>query len=769
MEDRRTKETLDALADLFLTGPAGGAPGHVGKPFDPLNPEAGAAVDASGEGDESGAFFGDGGGGATPIINVPARFAPNPARLSPKLRLAADATQAGGPAKPTAPAPSASSAPVGASRSPATPAPPTTPAPAAIDEPDFLDEPAAPVSTPAPSVAKPGDDFDAPFARKATTVEAVFLGNLPGWASPWRAQYANHVAALEGAVAVAVISDTLVELEVVTGESASLVTQDPAARMRLPGVHPRSSADVLRELSDKLRDRTALDALDALAASHTPSIRRWMVSLPTPATPAVLEIARQFRRWTILTGADDAAVIATYRLIKQLVTALDPGDAEPSVGLLVVGCDPDTAIGVARRVSAAAGKLLPRGVELLGSRRQMTPVNDTFIGAFEHSHARWSDIAEFLASVPGSGVTPAPLEETIAASSQPERSPRDRPDASPHAVSPDVAAFLEDNGITPKAPIEPAARAASPAPLAPPRVAATTSPVSANVSQAVAAPPTPSVPKPPATPPMSSAAPEPTAAPRASEPPPTPPATPRHDPNVTIDLEVLSDEYEVSPALAPRGDAGVRGDEPVAVTPRVARVDEDAAARIGSTLHPPHAPRTTVAAAMARSVAESLAAAKPSEPGPPRESGSAPAVPPRPSLAAAVETPELVRYLGERGGFISLEARCPHHPRIQLALDEEGVIHVLRHREAGPVAEGVRGAIADLLEAAAWVRENLATLRLTQRQCRFADAEPVMHLFTDDAKRAAAMVGRLGAAVQLHLLQRVRVGDESAWHCNDLN
>jgi hypothetical protein len=61
-------------------------------------------------------------------------------------------------------------------------------------------------------------------------------------------------------------------------------------------------------------------------------------------------------------------------------------------------------------------------------------------------------------------------------------------------------------------------------------------------------------------------------------------------------------------------------------------------------------------------------------------------------------------------------------------------------------------------------------LQLTQRQCRFdATAEPVLHVFTDDAKTAAALVGRIGAFVKLHLLKQVEVGTESTTVSMELN
>jgi hypothetical protein len=118
-------------------------------------------------------------------------------------------------------------------------------------------------------------------------------------------------------------------------------------------------------------------------------------------------------------------------------------------------------------------------------------------------------------------------------------------------------------------------------------------------------------------------------------------------------------------------------------------------------------------------------------------------------------------------------------------LDRAGRLHLLRQHSApgnspgatrqtsesvGRTGDELRGAILDLLEAQAWVRQHLGLLRMTQPQCRFDPAaKPVLHLFTDDAKTAALLVGRLGRRIRLHLLQQVHVDGGAAWVCNDLN
>jgi hypothetical protein len=122
---------------------------------------------------------------------------------------------------------------------------------------------------------------------------------------------------------------------------------------------------------------------------------------------------------------------------------------------------------------------------------------------------------------------------------------------------------------------------------------------------------------------------------------------------------------------------------------------------------------------------------------------------------------------------VALAARCPKHRQTQIVLDEHGVLHLLRRHESDgseDAALALRSAVLDLIETRAWVREHAELIAMTQRQCRFdADAEPVLHLFTGEAKLGAALVGRLGEFVRLHLLKEVRVGKQSTWFSTELN
>lgn len=124
-------------------------------------------------------------------------------------------------------------------------------------------------------------------------------------------------------------------------------------------------------------------------------------------------------------------------------------------------------------------------------------------------------------------------------------------------------------------------------------------------------------------------------------------------------------------------------------------------------------------------------------------------------------------------GGIALEARCPKHPATQLALDQEGRLHLLRRHEPDERLDDVatlQQAVLDLMEAHRWVRQHLNLLAMTQRQLRFdASASPRLHLFTPRADLATGLITRLGETLNLHLLQQVHVGDRSTWFCTPLS
>jgi len=105
----------------------------------------------------------------------------------------------------------------------------------------------------------------------------------------------------------------------------------------------------------------------------------------------------------------------------------------------------------------------------------------------------------------------------------------------------------------------------------------------------------------------------------------------------------------------------------------------------------------------------------------------------------------------------ALEARCPSRPETELAVDADGVLHLLMHDGEGPMAD----ALSNLLATQAWATEHAVLLSLTDPQAALdPSAAPVAHLFTARPREAAAIAFAGGPGrrpFKLHLLKPVRV------------
>jgi len=145
---------------------------------------------------------------------------------------------------------------------------------------------------------------------------------------------------------------------------------------------------------------------------------------------------------------------------------------------------------------------------------------------------------------------------------------------------------------------------------------------------------------------------------------------------------------------------------------------------------------------------------------------------PRPRVLPAPHELDLVALLAQGpaalSGAITLEARIPDQPEAQLAVDAQGVVHILARNDSQASSSDTRQAVMHLIEAGRWVQQNLELLALTQRDVSFVDQAPQLHLLTDRADQATSMVGKLSGQVRFHLLQQVQVGRETGWFCTPL-
>lgn len=429
MQDDRTQDALDALADLFLTGlgpqqpePVAAAPAANGKRAARPSPRRKTAADD--------------------LLDGPA-----PIRLSPKLKPTRGRAE---PFSPEDAIPPRNAQPADAAALLDDEPRETPPQPAAEDaapiadapylrlhrgdfeEPvalDILEDPADQAfdeETPQPLSLAPDEPRDAepapeepvrrepaPAPTKSTPklpppadrepaqvlVEAVMLGNLPGMGGPWLTQYAQLLAQQDGAVVVLHVGNDEIDAEL---------------------VEPGEGAEPVRIPADR---EDLIELLDAMARPEDGgAIKTVLVHLSAAPEPAGLARLMALDTWTILCGADDAAVVGVYRSLKQIVEA-EPKSANKRVGLMVMGSDEAASRAGAGRIQSAAASYLHTPVQLIGWQKRMTPANVRQLGVYEHLDAVWPQFVEWLGTL-----TPPELEV--------EETPPPKPAAPPPAPTP---------------------------------------------------------------------------------------------------------------------------------------------------------------------------------------------------------------------------------------------------------------------------------------------------------------------------------------------
>ena len=503
-----------------------------------------------------------------------------------------------------------------------------------------------------------------------TTAEAVLMGNLPGLNGPWLTQYGQALAQHVGPVVMLHVDDHRIDAELIEP------TDQPRSAGRVPPGQP-AQGDLIEQLTE-------------LTAPGPHQVQAVLVHTEASTRPAALERLNVLDRWTLLCGADDAAVIAAYRLVKSLVDA-DPQAARKQLGLMVLGSDRSASESAWAKLTSATRPVMRAPAEAVGCQRRMVPVNLRQLGRFGPTDQLWPRLAEWLQTLETRRPAcdePLVLDEAPGAPAS---------DAAADEAGPQVADAPTDDG----------------------------------------------------------------AADRFSE------------------AGASADTEDAWAWLRDADRPGRFDDDPERRDPTAG------APRALSDAESPGEPAPSAGAGTEQSAAgaraDDSAAGDGSEKAASASTADADADTPIDPPPATDETPDLATFLtgrdGALAGGMALEARCPEQPLTQLVLDQDGRLHLLRRHDSArddhqqrDNVDGLRAAVVDLLAARRWVRQHLALLQLTQRQCVFDHhAEPVLHLFTDRADLATGLAGRLGETLRLHLLQHVRVGDQSTWLCTPLN
>ncbi len=231
-------------------------------------------------------------------------------------------------------------------------------------------EPAA-EALPAAAEALPTTDSQAP------RVSAILFSHLLEQRHQGVRQYARHLAAQIGNVGLIEVDST--EFGVSCFErncsiAATPITLDPADTRQL--------GQTLAELAF--------------------NVNRWLISLPNPRSAEARELLRLSPHWVLLTTADDADVVATYRALKGLA------DLEmPRLSLVVLNARDDAqADAVFRKLDAVSRQFLGRALERESPVRPASNVMEHAVLNCRLNHEKpqpvpaphWKVISQFVAT-----------------------------------------------------------------------------------------------------------------------------------------------------------------------------------------------------------------------------------------------------------------------------------------------------------------------------------------------------------------------------------
>ncbi len=191
-----------------------------------------------------------------------------------------------------------------------------------------------------PAAADPFDELAALFLTQteegrggdrgaSSAIDVAICGNLPVMGAMWLAQFAETCARRLGATALVRLDGTEPLVEVFHGEA-------PMPKS------PDETVDWLRECR----------------------IRRWIIKPPAHARRSEIMEA-EIGSIAVLTGADEAAVVAAYRLVKEIVESGPIDGSGPLPRLVILGAEPERSLEVAeklrRTIATFLGVTLPHG------------------------------------------------------------------------------------------------------------------------------------------------------------------------------------------------------------------------------------------------------------------------------------------------------------------------------------------------------------------------------------------------------------------------
>ena len=616
-------------------------------------------------------------------------------------------------------------------------------------------------------------EFDESVVIEDRRAEIVFLGNLPGFASPWMTQYAQHVALECGVVGVLHIDDEQIDLDFVT---------TPANRNKLNAVH--------QQVMDFEQADNLIAVLELLNQGKEHPVGAWLIHLASPLTGTTQAIAQSLPTWTLLSGVDEAAGARAMDWLKQCLEIARPKQMD-HVQFMAMGADIDRAVSMVRQIDDRALEQHNTTVELVGVQRQMVPVHLKTLGSFPTLMEQWPVVIRLIAGLAASEdhrkslVTRIDPAQHQGSTQQPESQTPLADDvdavAQNNAEADDKArelllaarlAGIKIQGVELEETQADDAQArqsinamAGEDPLATDNVQAK------NIT--THAPPE----APQAPPKVPLQAPDPPELLESSVVPVSsdPLATASPQPEVVSSTVQQFVERLKQQELRKRQQAVVNTNEPDSPQQPILEPQPMTVAQVAQASEQQHeihaqivSPQPEQQPTSQQQIQPELQSVKPTDTISQTARQSSESHHIQTQTQPQTSKPQLASYLSQ-AGVVSLTARCPQHPEVELVLDEAGGLHLLaRHQIAA--GESVADTLYALLDARGWVDQHVSLLSLTQKQLRFdMQIRPVVHLFTDDARGGAAMVANCARFVKLHLLAQVSVGKDTAYYCTKLN
>lgn len=224
-------------------------------------------------------------------------------------------------------------------------------------------------------------------ARTGPGIDALILGHLPVLGSAWVGQFARHQSARSSRpVALARLTRGHLTIEVF-------------------GLEPGAPSEA--------------GSLNAAVRWVAARGMDWLVRVDETDEPIVARLPG-IRRVTLLTGPDEAAVVACYRAIKLLDPA-DPDVEPPPVSLAVMGAGEPVAGEAHAKLARAVRTFLGRSVEYAGCVAQISATGGRVIYRGTPGTTAQTFVAMLAAAEPAAD--PQPITPTAAPCTEPGPAP----------------------------------------------------------------------------------------------------------------------------------------------------------------------------------------------------------------------------------------------------------------------------------------------------------------------------------------------------------